>query len=61
MSEWDAVPGLVEASDRHRETTIVVSLASLVEAATHLRDDAGFNFLSDITATDYLGWGDKQV
>jgi NADH:ubiquinone oxidoreductase subunit C len=61
VSEWNGVPGLVEVADRHRETTIVVSLASLVEAATYLRDDAGFNFLSDITATDYLGWGDKLV
>ena len=23
----------------------------------HLRDEEGFNFLSDITAADYLGWG----
>ena len=32
-----------------------------IEACTHLRDSEGFNFLSDITATDYLGWGAKGV
>ena len=37
------------------------SSASVVEAATQLRDEAGFNFLSDLTAVDYLGWGDKDV
>jgi NADH:ubiquinone oxidoreductase subunit C len=32
-----------------------------VEAATHLRDELGFNYLSDIAATDYLGWAAKGV
>ena len=40
---------------------MVVELSQLVEAATYLRDEAGFNFLSDITAVDYLGWGDEGV
>jgi len=31
------------------------------EAALYLRDELGFNFLSDVAATDYLGWGDKGV
>jgi NADH-quinone oxidoreductase subunit C len=57
LSEFDSVPGLVEVKDEHRETTLIVDAARLTEAATHLRDDAGFNFLSDITAVDYLGWG----
>ncbi len=66
MSDWDAerrgaVPGLVELTEAHGETTIVVELAQLVEAATHLRDAEGFNFLSDITAVDFLGWGDGGV
>ena len=30
---------------------------ALVEACTHLRDEEGFDFLSDITPVDYLGWG----
>jgi NADH:ubiquinone oxidoreductase subunit C len=39
----------------------VVEPARLVEACTHLRDEEGFAFLSDITATDYLDWGGKGV
>ena len=46
---------------RHRETTIVVEPASLVPAARHLRDVEAFDFLSDITAVDYLGWGTAGV
>ena len=33
----------------------------LLEAAQHLRDEEGFNFLSDIAAADYLGWGEAGV
>jgi NADH-quinone oxidoreductase subunit C len=61
VSDYDATPGLVEVVDRHHEVTIVVEPARLVEAALHLRDDHGFNFLSDITAVDYLGWAEKGV
>jgi NADH-quinone oxidoreductase subunit C len=43
------------------ETTLVVLTEHLVEACTHLRDEEGFNFLSDITPTDYLGWGGLGV
>jgi NADH/F420H2 dehydrogenase subunit C len=32
-----------------------------VEAALHLRDELGFDFLSDISPTDYHGWGAKGV
>ncbi len=35
--------------------------ARLLEACAYLRDELGFNFLSDISATDYLGWGGKGV
>jgi NADH/F420H2 dehydrogenase subunit C len=59
--EWSAVPGLVEARDEHRETTVVVEVEQLIDACTHLRDEAGFNFLSDITPVDYLGWGKAGV
>jgi NADH-quinone oxidoreductase subunit C len=61
VNEYEAVPGLVEIVEKHRETTIVVEAARLIDAATWLRDAAGFNFLSDITAVDYLGWGEKGV
>ena len=55
-SGWDAVPGLVQVREGHGETTLVVETARLVEAAEHLRDTEQFLFLSDISATDYLGW-----
>jgi NADH-quinone oxidoreductase subunit C len=60
-TEFDDVPGLIEVVEKHAETTLVVEPAGLIEAATWLRDEAGFNFLSDITAVDYLGWGEKGV
>ncbi|MBA3366131.1 MAG: NADH-quinone oxidoreductase subunit C [Actinobacteria bacterium] len=53
---YEGVPGLVETREAHGETTLVVDPARLVEACTYLRDEHGFNFLSDIAATDYLGW-----
>ena len=55
------VPGLVETKDSHGETTLVVEPNSIVEAATHLRDEEGFAFLSDISVTDYLGWAATGV
>ena len=61
MNDWNAVPGLLEVKQQHHETTVIVALSQLVEAATYLRDEGGFNFLSDITAVDYLGWGDEGV
>ena len=60
-STWAAVPGLVSVEGDHGETTLVVDPARLVEACTHLRDEEGFNFLSDISAADYLGWGRTGV
>jgi len=56
-----SVPGEIETKDAHGETTIVVEPASLVEAALQLRDEQGFNFLADVAATDYLGWGGSGV
>jgi NADH-quinone oxidoreductase subunit C len=61
VSEWDDVPGLKDEKVQVDETTLVVDAADLIDAATYLRDDAGFNFLSDITAVDYLGWGGEGV
>jgi NADH/F420H2 dehydrogenase subunit C len=58
---FEGVPGLVETVEAHGETTLVVDPARLVEAAEHLRDVEGFNFLSDIAAADYLGWGTHGV
>jgi NADH-quinone oxidoreductase subunit C len=58
---YEAVPGLVETVEAHGETTLVVDAARVVEACTHLRDEAGFNFLSDLSPADYLGWGERGV
>jgi NADH:ubiquinone oxidoreductase subunit C len=38
-----------------------VDPARLVEAALYLRDELGFDFLSDVAAADYLHWGGKGV
>ena len=51
----------MEVQERHGETTVIVDTPRLVEAALHLRDELGFNYLSDVAATDYLGWGAKGV
>jgi NADH-quinone oxidoreductase subunit C len=58
---YERVPGFVEQREAYGETTVVVGAAELVEACTYLRDELGFNFLSDITATDYLGWAETGV
>ena len=61
VSDWDGVPGLTDEKVQVGETTLVVDADDLIDAATYLRDDAGFNFLSDITAVDYLGWAGEGV
>jgi NADH-quinone oxidoreductase subunit C len=55
------VPGLLETKEAYGETTLVVETARLREACEHLRDEEGYNFLSDIAAADYLGWGKPGV
>jgi NADH-quinone oxidoreductase subunit C len=61
LTIYAGVPGVVETKDELGETTLVVDPARLVEACTFLRDEHGFNFLSDIAAADYLGWGEQEV
>jgi NADH:ubiquinone oxidoreductase subunit C len=51
----------VERREAYGETTLVVDPARLLDACTFLRDEEGFALLSDITAVDYLGWGEKGV
>ena len=58
---WEAVPGFVEERETHDETTVVVARERLIEAALFARDELGFNFLSDITPTDFLGWNRERV
>ena len=58
---WESVPGLADVKEAHGETTLVVEPRDLIDAATYLRDELGFGFLSDVTAVDYLGWSGKGV
>jgi NADH/F420H2 dehydrogenase subunit C len=61
LTAWSKIPGVKKVEEAHGERTLVVEPSRLVEACTHLRDEEGFNFLSDIAAADYLGWGEKGV
>ena len=58
---YEAVPGFIEQKEAHGETTVVVERERLLEAARWLRDVAGFTFLADVAAADYLGWGEQGV
>jgi NADH-quinone oxidoreductase subunit C len=58
---WEEVPGFVSVGEALGETTVVVEADRIVEAATHMRDDEGFNFLADVATADYLGWGEPGV
>jgi NADH:ubiquinone oxidoreductase subunit C len=58
---YASVPGFVSEHEEHGETTVVVEPAQLLDAALHLRDELGFNFLADIAAADYLGWNERSV
>jgi len=58
---FESVPGFVRVKEAHDEITVVVEAEQLVAAARYLRDEEGFNFLSDIAAADYLGWGEGGV
>jgi NADH:ubiquinone oxidoreductase subunit C len=58
---YEAVPGFASQTDAQGETTVVVERERLLEAARHLRDTEGFNFLADVTSADYLGWGETGV
>jgi NADH/F420H2 dehydrogenase subunit C len=47
--------------EAYGETTVVVDPARLLDAASYLCDELGFDFLADVAAADYLGWGGKGV
>jgi NADH:ubiquinone oxidoreductase subunit C len=53
---YEQVPGFVSEHDAYEETTLIVEAGTLREAAAHLRRE-GFNFLADVAAADYLGYG----
>jgi NADH:ubiquinone oxidoreductase subunit C len=47
--------------EAYGETTVVVARERLLDAALHLRDVEGFNFLADVTSADFLGWDEHRV
>ena len=55
-----AVPGAVQAHhDGVDMPTLAIAPDRLVETCRHLRDQHGKNFLSAVTAVDYLGYGEE--
>ena len=55
-----AVPESVTAHEDGLDMpTLTVAAAKLVEVATYLRDKQGKNFLSAVSAVDFLGYGDE--
>ena len=58
---YEGLPGVVETREAFGETTLVVDPARIRDVCLALRDEHGFNLLSDVVATDYLGWGDAGV
>jgi NADH/F420H2 dehydrogenase subunit C len=61
MTAWSEIPGVSRVEEAHGERTLVVEPGRLLEACLHLRDEEGFNFLSDVSTADYLGWGQSGV
>jgi NADH:ubiquinone oxidoreductase subunit C len=57
----EGIPGFAGRREAHGETTITVERESIRDALRHCRDELGFNFLADVVATDYLGWGRRGV
>jgi NADH-quinone oxidoreductase subunit C len=57
----EALPGLLSVKEAYGETTAVVEASLLPAVCAYLRDEEGFNFLSDIAAADYLGYGGRGV
>ena len=58
---YEGLPGVVETREAFGETTLVVDPARIRDVCVVLRDEHGFNLLSDVVATDYLGWGSSGV
>ena len=51
-------PDAIRLDDRKGYVGIIITPNRLVEVATAIRDDFGYNYLSSATAVDYLGHGD---
>ncbi|MHB8468253.1 MAG: NADH-quinone oxidoreductase subunit C [Gaiellaceae bacterium] len=55
------MPGFLAARESFGESTVTVERERIRDACAYARDELGFNLLSDIVATDYLGWGGRGV
>lgn len=55
----DKFPGAVSDDTRQGFSGIIVDKTRLVEVATAMRDELGFNYLSSATAVDYFGSPDN--
>jgi NADH-quinone oxidoreductase subunit C len=61
VTEYEKIPGHVATKEEHGETTVVVERGSIRAACGYARDELGFDVLSDVVATDYLGWAGRGV
>ena len=58
---FERLPGFLGSKEAYGETTVIVERERVLDAARYARDELGFEFLADITPTDYLGWGERGV
>jgi NADH-quinone oxidoreductase subunit C len=61
LSDWQSLPGYVSEHEAFGETTVTIEREQVRAACEHAKTQLGFNMLSDIVATDYLGWGGRGV
>jgi NADH/F420H2 dehydrogenase subunit C len=47
--------------EAYGEMTLVIDTPRLPEAARYVRDELGFDFLSDVSGADYLSWERRGV
>jgi NADH:ubiquinone oxidoreductase subunit C len=59
--EWRDAPGYASHKEAFGELTVTIEREQIREACTFAKDELGFTLLSDIVATDYLGWGSRGV
>ncbi len=58
---WEHVPGYISEKEAFGDTTVRIDRERVADAALYMRDAEGFNMLSDVSAADYLGWGEVGI
>jgi NADH-quinone oxidoreductase subunit C len=61
VNDWRKAPGYLSHREAFGETTVTIDREHIRDACFFARDELGFTLLSDIVATDYLGWGRPGV